>query len=122
MPEAKRDFELIFFERLVDKYPKFVDALVPLAELYTRKGLLDKGLDLDRRVVALRKNDPIAHYNLACSLALLKRKQDALAALEDAIKLGYCDFAYMKRDSDLATLHPLPKFRSLISKRSGNTN
>ena len=32
------DFEISFFERLVKKDPDFVDALIPLAEAYTRKG------------------------------------------------------------------------------------
>ena len=43
MPQAKKDFEFLFFERLVEKNPNFVDALLPLAEMYTRKGFLKEG-------------------------------------------------------------------------------
>ena len=116
MKEAASDFELTFFERLVKNNPDFVDALIPLAEVYTRKGMYEKGLKIDRKLAHLRKEDPMIHYNLACSLALVGEKEDALSALEHSIGLGYRDFDYMKKDSDLKILREDSRFKSLISK------
>jgi len=109
------DVETAFLEALVRKNPNFVDALIPLAEMYTRKGLHEKGLEIDKRLTQLRKEDPVVHYNLACSFALLKQTTEALAALARAISLGYSDFEHMQRDRDLKNLHDHPEFRKLIS-------
>ena len=116
MKEADTDFELIFFERLVKNNPNFIDALIPLAEAYTRKGMYEQGLKIDKKLARLKKQDPSVHYNLACSLALMDEKDEALLALKRAIKLGYNDFDHMRKDSDLKVLREDPRFKLLISK------
>lgn len=113
MARENPDFEIDFFERLVKEDPHFVDALVPLAELYTRKGFHEKALELDLRLSKLKREDPIVHYNLACSFALTGRKKEALQALERAIGLGYDDLNHMKKDADLKSLWEDPRFQSL---------
>ena len=49
----------------------------------------------------LRPEDALAHYNLACSLSLLRKAEPALRALRQAIHLGYRDFRFIREDSDL---------------------
>ena len=122
MKEVASDFELTFFERLVKNNPDFIDALIPLAEVYTHKGMYDKGLKIDQKLARLKKKDPTIHYNLACSLALVGEKEDALLALEHSIRLGYRDFDHMKKDSDLKILREDPRFKSLVSKQVYPTN
>ena len=117
MKQDQADFEIGFFERLVEESPEFIDALVPLAELYTKKGLHEKALLIDRRLARLKPADPAVHYNLACSLALAGQKDEALGALERAIRLGYDDFEHLKRDTDLKSLRDDPRFQSLLSPR-----
>lgn len=112
------DFEISFFERLVKEKPNFIDALIPLAEAYTRKGFYEKGLEIDKRLARLRKNDPVVHYNLACSFALLGKKDEAFLTLARAIEVGYNDFDHLKRDSDLISLHGDPRFQELLSGRT----
>ena len=119
MIQETADFEISFYERLVKGNPNFVDALIPLAEAYTRKGLYEKGLQVDRRLARLRKHDPVVHYNLACSLALVGKKDEAFSALERAIRLGYHDFDHLKKDSDLKNLRDDPRFQSMIAKLAG---
>ena len=111
------DFELSFFEKLVKEKPNYVDALIPLAEAYTKRGLYEKGLQIDRRLAQLRKRDPIVHYNLACSLALVGEKERAIEILERSIKLGYSDFEHLKRDPDLKSLHGNLKFQLLLNPK-----
>ena len=114
MKQEAKDFEISFFERLVKDNPNYVDALIPLAEAYTKAGLYERGLQIDKRLAKLRKKDPIVHYNLACSLALVGKKDEAFQALEKAIEHGYSDFEHLKRDSDLKTLRDDPRFKTLI--------
>lgn len=108
------DFEISFFEKLVREKPDYIDGLIPLAEAYTKKGLYEKGLAIDKRLAALRREDPIVHYNLACSYALLAKKKDAIKALKQSLRLGYNDFDHMKKDPDLKNLHQDPEFQKLL--------
>ena len=109
------DFEILFYERLVREKPDFVDALIPLAEAYTKKKLYSKGLAVDERLAGLCKNDSTVHYNLACSLALVGRKKDAVHALKKALRLGYNDWTHLMNDSDLKSLHGESEFQSLVN-------
>src|ERR671933_591009 len=70
--------------------------------------------EIDKRLVQLRPNDPLAHYNLACSYALLKRPDLALKTLRRAVELGYRDFRYMREDRDLESIRHDPRFRQLL--------
>ncbi len=114
MPEDQEDFEIAFFERLIQGAPNFVEALAPLAELYTKKGRYEKGLQIDKRLARLRPGDAVVHYNLACSYALVGKKEEAFETLERAIRLGYDDFDHLKRDPDLKGLHEEPRFQALF--------
>ena len=112
-------FEMRFLEGIVKERPNYIEALIPLAEAYTRQGFYEKGLELDRRLAFLLRNDPTVHYNLACSLALMGKKPEAVAALKHAISIGYDDGPHMAKDPDLKTLHDLPAFQSLLKGLGG---
>lgn len=113
------DFEINFFEALVAESPDFLDALIPLAQAYTRKGLHKKGLAVDEKIVCLRPKDPVSHYNLACSYALLGKIPEALSSLEKALVLGYSDMAHLRKDADLENLRKDPRFRALLARFAG---
>jgi len=109
------DFELSFFESLHKRMPKDVRVASLLAQVYTKIGRIDEGLKIDRKLVRLTPEDPTAHYNLACSLALKLRKADAVLALREAIALGYDDFNWMQHDPDLQILQDYSGFLQLMS-------
>ena len=108
------DFEIDFFEGVLKRYPDYVDVLRVLGNLLTLKGRYAEGLTLDRRLVQLRPDDALAHYNLACSYALLKRPDHALKTLRRAVELGYRDFRFMREDRDLESIRHDPRFRQLL--------
>jgi tetratricopeptide (TPR) repeat protein len=108
------DFELEFFAGILDRFPDYVDVLRVYGNLLTRRGRILEGLDVDRRIVRLRPQDPVAHYNIACSLCLLKKHEQALAALRKAIELGYRDFAYLRKDKDLDAIKTDPRYKQLL--------
>lgn len=109
------DFEIHFYEKLLAAYPDFVDVLGPLGQAYTRRGLVEKGLQVDLRMVQLRSNDTIAWYNLACSYSLLKRLDEALEALQRAVELGYSDLPHLQSDPDLLNLRQFPKYQKVLA-------
>ena len=113
---ADLDFEIRFYERLVQDYPDFVDALIPLGDAYTKRGHHDRGLAIDQRLAQLRPDDPIVWYNMACSFSILKRVPEALKALAHAIALGYNEFGWILRDPDLAEVRRAPAFQAFLAK------
>lgn len=109
------EFEIHFYEKLVSAYPDFIEALLPLGDAYTRRGLYDKGLQIDLRLTHLRGSDPLSWYNLACSYSLLKRLDESLEALRRAFELGYRDVGHLQQDQDLLNLRQSPKYRQLLA-------
>ncbi len=112
--EELLEFEISFYEKLLSAYPDFIDVLIPLANAYTRRGLHEKGLQVDLRLTELRQDDPLAWYNLACSYSLLSRIDDALEALHRSMALGYRDLDYLQKDPDLLNLRRSTKYRQLL--------
>ncbi len=117
MPKDKTsdpEFEIRFFESILRRDSGYVQVVELLGGLYTRQGRIADGLRMDRKLVRLQPGNATAHYNLACSLALSKRKTDALRALGEAVKLGYSDFDWMQQDPDLEPLKEHPLFMQLL--------
>lgn len=112
------NFEIEFYENILKDRPDFVEALKALAELYTKSGKYDKGLELDKRLIGLVPEDDIVYYNLACSYSLLQDIDNSLDAIKKAVKLGYSDFSYMHNDPDLENLRKDRRFTEVFSKKS----
>ncbi|MFW5798195.1 MAG: tetratricopeptide repeat protein [Planctomycetota bacterium] len=112
------DFEIIFFEGIVDRCPEFTEALSVLGNHYTCKGFIERGLNMDQSLVKLNPDNPIAHYNLACSYTLMEKLDDAFPSLEKALDLGYCDFDHMNQDPDLALLREDPRYDDLVRQNT----
>ena len=110
------DFEISFYEELIKDKPDFVAALIPLGDAYTKRGLYKKGLEVDKKLARLKPEDPLIHYNLACSYSLLKMVEQALQALKKAIDLGYQDFSFMEADTDLDNVRKDSRYKKLISQ------
>ncbi len=108
------EFEIRFYEGIIKNRPNYVDALIPLADAYTRNGELTKGLSIDQRLSRLCKRDPIVFYNLACSYALVGKKRLAISKLRKSVELGYHDLEHLKRDPDLKSLHQDTGFEEVV--------
>lgn len=110
------EFEIRFFESVLRREPSYSAVIEILGGLYTRQGRIADGLKMDRKLVRLQPANPTAHYNLACSLALSKRKSAALDELKHAVQLGYSDFDWMQQDPDLEALKNHPEFQALLQQ------
>jgi hypothetical protein len=78
--------------------------LASLGDAYTRHGFYEEGLSVDSRLVELKPEEPLAHYNLACSLSLVGNINKCKSELKKSVALGYSDFAYILEDPDMKNL------------------
>ena len=115
-PEEDLDFEIQFYERVIKRNPNSVDVLMALGDDYTKAGRYREGLAIDLKLAKLRSNDPVVHYNLACSYSLLGQVDEALETLRRAIALGYRDFNHMQRDPDLENVRRDPRYLALLEE------
>jgi Flp pilus assembly protein TadD len=108
------DFELDFFGRILERHPNFLEALRCHASNLAVKKRFGDSLQVERRIIQLRPRDALAHYNLACSYALLRQPDLALTTLRRALELGYQDFRYIQKDHDLDSIRKDPRFRKML--------
>jgi serine/threonine protein kinase/Tfp pilus assembly protein PilF len=83
---------------------------------------VDRGDDAAREAslaMALRPNDAMVMYNVACVFGQLGKKDEALDALRKAKAAGEEDATWARRDPDLALLHGDPEFESLYPAAAG---
>ena len=111
---GQADFEIGFFEQILVRDPDYIIVLRALGELLARKGQYSRSLEIDRRLVSLVPHDCVAHYNLACSLAMQGVPRQAIEELGRAIEYGYDDFGHLEVDPDLDSLRKLPAYREML--------
>ena len=110
------DTKIQFVEGLVRRDPDYVDALQLLGDHYTQRGRFTEGLHVDERLAQLEPANPLVFYNLACSYSLTDEFDRAFRALNQAIELGYRDFAWLTKDPDMKKLRAQPAFQALKEK------
>ncbi|RKY14835.1 MAG: hypothetical protein DRP63_07880, partial [Planctomycetota bacterium] len=58
----------------------------------------------------------VDHYNLACYLSMQGKVEQALAELEKALKGGYRNLAWIRKDGEIAAARKDPRFEQLLQK------
>ena len=114
--ERARRVEVEFLEAVRGRLPTHGAVIETLGCLYTEMGRYQDGLRADRQMVQMAPHSPIAWYNLACSLSLTDQADDAFAALERAVALGYDDAEWMQEDGDFAPIRSDPRFARLLAQ------
>ncbi|MCP5002614.1 MAG: hypothetical protein GY941_01490 [Planctomycetes bacterium] len=114
--KTNEDFTVWFFEWILKSYPNYIDCLLYLGNVYTTRGMLEKGLQVDLKLVSLMPNDPMVHYNLACSYSLLGETDLSLSSLNKSVDFGYNDIKYLENDHDLDMLRSEDQYKILINK------
>ena len=110
------DIEIGFLEGVVDRDPKYVEALQVLGDNYTRRGKFNEGMQIDETLSKLLPGDPTVLYNLACSYALTRRLEQAASALLRAIERGYNDYKWLAKDPDLQNLRDHDLFKTIRAR------
>lgn len=115
MAEEDHSFEIDFFEGVHRRNPTDPDVVEILGSLYSDLGQVDNSLRMDSCLVDLQPTNANAHYNLACSLALKHRFDEALQSLRQAVKLGYTDIKWLLDDPDFSQLREHPAFLAIVT-------
>ena len=114
--QSQLDFDIAFYDAILECDPEYIDVLRCQGELLSRKGLHGRALAVDRRLAELLPGDPVVQYNLACSLAMGGLDEESLAALEAALAAGYDDFEHLALDKDLDSLRASLAFHALLRR------
>lgn len=115
MAEEDHSFEIDFFEGVHRRNPTDPDVVEILGSLYSDLGQVDNSLRMDSCLVDLQPTNANAHYNLACSLALKHRFDEALQSLRQAVNLGYTDIKWLLDDPDFSQLREHPAFLAIVT-------
>ncbi len=114
--ENEIDFQIRFYENILREVPDFIEALIAIGDLYTHKGMIAQGLEVDLRLSRLRPDDAMILYNLACSYSLLREIDKAFGAMKLALECGYDDFNFLEVDDDLECLRQDERFQDYLSQ------
>lgn len=109
--QSDMDFEIAFYQSILETTPDFIQALMALGNLYTKKGWYERGLNVDKKLARLRPDSPYVFYNLACSNALMGDILEGVKSLIQAFELGFSDIEYMAQDKDLTQVYHHPHFQ-----------
>jgi serine/threonine protein kinase/Flp pilus assembly protein TadD len=101
-------------ERQLELVPDDVRARILLAVEYAATERPADAVAQLERAVALRPDDGNTLYNATCVYGVLGRRDEALDMLRRAIKSGYGNFDWVRRDPDLSLLREDPEFRELV--------
>ncbi|MEK6572146.1 MAG: protein kinase [Bacteroidota bacterium] len=69
------------------------------------------------KALELSPTDPLMLYNAACFYARLGERKSTLEALKNAFAVGYEDYEWIKRDSDLDSVRDDPEYIKLMKGR-----
>ncbi len=114
--EDETDFQIRFYEAILRDTPDFIEVLIAIGDLYTHKGMVEKGLQVDLRLSRLRPDDGVVLYNLACSYSLMREIDKAFGAVKLALECGYEDLNYLEVDDDLEHLRQDVRFQEYLSR------
>jgi len=113
------ELQVGFLQGLLKRDSGYIEALEELADLQMQFGRVEEVVGLDERLKALRPSDPEVRYNLACSLTLSRKFEQAAAELSSALELGFNDVHSLQSDPDLADLRAHPAFRPIRARLRG---
>jgi adenylate cyclase len=102
-------------ERHLKLNPHDTRALQIAANNLIQVGEKSKGVMMAERALAQGRAEPVVLYNGACFYAVQGDSDRAFELLEQALKLGWGDRAWMEHDSELESLHDDPRFQALLS-------
>jgi len=113
-----RQRQIQALENQLKSVPEDARARVLLASNYASSGRREDATREANLAVALRPNDAIVLYNLACTFCQMEKKPEALDALRKAWDGGFKDSEWARRDPDLALLKGDPGFERLYPERA----
>ncbi len=69
------------------------------------------------KALELSPDDPLMLYNAGCFYAQMGEKKLAIEALNNAVTVGYANFEWLERDTDLDSLRNEPEFIEMLKRK-----
>lgn len=102
------------FPRYLALHPDDARAHIFLATTLVKLGRIEEAKFESARALELSPDDALMQYNGACFYARLNEKKTAIELLNKAIKTGWENYEWMKRDPDLDLIRNEPEYLKLI--------
>ena len=96
--------------------PDDARALYLAANALVAMGDTARGRQWMERALAIRSDDPVLGYNVACTYALMGMHDEAIEALESAARNGMRQKSWMERDSNLDCLRGDSRFAEILGR------
>ena len=105
---------LQIYPRYLLQHPDEARAHMFYATDLTKAGRIDQAKDEAAKALELSPSDPLMLYNAACFYARLGEKRLAVYTLKNAVTAGYENYEWIKRDTDLESIHNEPEYIELL--------
>ncbi len=109
-------------EKHLELNPDDARALYLGASGLIQRGDRARGLEWNRRALAIDPEDSGLLYNVACVFALLGQKEDAIDTISKSVANGMHQWEWLEQDSDLDPLRGDPRFDALIVGLKGQSS
>jgi len=104
-----------WFDQLIEIEPDHMSALLAVAWCQKRADNLAASITAMRQATECEPNNAIAHYNLACYLALDEQVEPCVDQLAEALRLEPQFRLYIFDETDFDPVRDHPDFQSLIN-------
>ncbi len=106
---------LELYPRYLSQHPDDARAHILYATDLAQVGKLEEAKKESIKALELSPDDALMQYNGACFYARMGESKQAIDYLDKAIKTGWENFEWMKRDTDLDSIRNEPEYLKLIS-------
>lgn len=102
------------YERYLSQHPDDSRGHMYYATDLAQVGRKEEAKIQAAKAIELSPDDPLMLYNAACFYAIMGEKAKAIQSIRDAIAVGYGNFEWLMRDTDLDSLRDEPEFKEFI--------
>ncbi len=89
---------------------------------YLALGETDKAIEYNQRVLDSFPDDASKYYDAACLFARLGDTRKALDYLKTSFEKGFCRFAHLEKDDDLAAVRNTKEFKDMVAEYKGKNS
>jgi len=103
-------------QQIAGTYAPAADRLLrELLDLHTAMSY-QEAAEVADRLVQMMPHRPQVHYNRACVMGRLRRSDEALASLEQAVHCGWRDLVHLSVDPDLESIRNTARYAELTQR------
>ena len=112
---------IVCFISLIVQGQSFEEFVQQGGELYQEKSYLESA-KVYEKAFEMQEGGSSNYYNAACSWALAGDTTNSIKYLHLAAEKGWKNIDHLKKDKDLASLHSVKDWKSVVNKVQNNLN